>query len=73
MTAAKVTVRRTGTPSRPWEARCSACREERLHFVDGVGAVAVNTRGIGNRLWVLAMLAAGVHLRAVHPTPEETR
>lgn len=42
------------------------CRSEYIHLVDGFGAVAVNTRGIGNRLWVLAMLGAGVHLRVVH-------
>lgn len=56
-------VRRTGTPSRPWEARCRNCRTEQTYILPVVGAVGFNTRGMGNRLWVLAMLAAQEHLR----------
>lgn len=61
----KCTVRKTGTPSRPWEARCRDCfREgEKTYIVQPFGALGFNTRGMGNRLWVLAMLAVQEHLR----------
>lgn len=61
-----MTVRKTGTPSRPWEARCRDCRDEHVHLHPVVGAIAVNTRGMGNRLWVLAMLAVQEHRRKCH-------
>lgn len=62
----RMTVRKTGTPSRPWEARCPDCRGEHVHVHPAVGAIAINTRGMGNRLWVLAMLAVQEHLRKCH-------
>ena len=61
----RVSVRKTGAAVRPWEARCSVCRDDHIHLC-GVGAVAVNTRGVGNRLWELAMVAAELHLRECH-------
>ncbi len=57
-------IRKTGTPSRPWEVRCPDCRDERVHLHPAVGAVVVNSRGMGNRLWVLALLAVQEHRKA---------
>ena len=61
----RFTVRKTGASVRPWEARCDSCREETIHFTQ-YGAVACNTRGIGNRVWALAMLAGYAHLKEKH-------
>jgi hypothetical protein len=59
---ARMVVRRSGTLSHPWEARCRECSDEKTHLT-AFGAIAVNTRGIGNRLWVLAMYGTYIHTR----------
>jgi hypothetical protein len=64
--SARVSIRKSGAAVRPWEVRCSECREETLHFTP-FGAVAANTRGIGNRVWFLALLAGLLHLHEKHP------
>lgn len=70
---ALATVRRTGARAYPWEARCHLCTPETLHFPGGgIGAVAINTHGIGNPTWALAMRAVQEHLRLRHPTALQT-
>jgi hypothetical protein len=63
-----ISVRRTGARNWPWEARCRVHRDEELHLVDGIGAVEFNTRGVGNRLWIFAQIAADEHVKRHHPT-----
>jgi hypothetical protein len=63
--SARVAVRKSGSRLYPWQARCSVCRAETLHFTDA-GAVAANTRGLGNRTWPLALIAGLMHLRDHH-------
>lgn len=58
---ADISVRKTGSKSYPWEARCTEHRDEEMHLVAGIGAVQFNSRGVGNRLWLLAMIAAYEH------------
>lgn len=62
---ARFTVRKTGTARYPWEARCDSCREETLHLNE-FGAMACNTQGVGNRYWLLAMLAGYAHMKEKH-------
>lgn len=65
---ARFTVRKTWSKLFPWEAWCDSCREHTTHLTP-YGAVACNTRGVGNRLWVLAMLAGYAHLKEKHSVP----
>jgi hypothetical protein len=67
--SARIAVRKTGSRFYPWEARCSECRKEYL-YGSPFGQVAVNTRGIGNRFWALALFAGLKHLEREHHTPD---
>ena len=67
----RVSVRKTGHPNWPWEVHCPECCDQQMHFT-AMGVVAVNTRGIGNRTWEIAMLAASSHLKD-HMTDEDSR
>ena len=62
---ARFTVRKTGNKLFPWEARCDSCRGQTTYLTPH-GVVACNTRGVGNRLWGLAMLAGYTHLKEKH-------
>jgi hypothetical protein len=66
--SAPVVIRKSGARVMPWEARCRECGriETETYVFPHVGAVAFSTRGIGNRLWELAMLAALAHLHRHH-------
>lgn len=69
---ARVTVRKTGSRRFPWEARCNVCRHDHIHLLPDVGAVGMNTRGVGNRTWRLALVAGLAHLRGCHHRPGAT-
>lgn len=69
-----VSVRKTGSANYPWEARCSEhppgigkpAKNEKIYIHPVFGAVAFNTRGVGNRVWFLAQYAADRHIREFH-------
>jgi hypothetical protein len=72
MSAELIRIRKTGAKSYPWEVRCPRCRDPRTHFHPLTGAIAVNTRGIGNRTWFLAMLGAILHIKAHEEVDNDT-
>jgi len=65
-----MSVRKTGAQNFPWEARCSEHREEEMFLTRTYGAVEFNTKGVGNRLWILAMRAAEAHWNKYHKAPQ---
>ena len=71
MTALRVTlhavITRDGTPEHPWQTRCDLCTDEQIHTDPNLGALAVNTRGVGNRDAYRATAAALLHYEKAHP------
>jgi hypothetical protein len=58
----------SGAAGRQWEARCRTHPpglDAELYLTD-LGAVAFNTRGVGNRTRELAVLAASRHMKEKH-------
>lgn len=68
MVEARITIRKSGAGLWPWQARCSCIYrfDEETYVVPGVGVVGFNTRGIGNRTWAQAMIAAMRHIERRH-------
>lgn len=64
-----INVHQTGAKGYSWEARCSVHRNEETYLTN-YGAVAFNTRGVGNRKWEHAMAAACEHLKKYHTFPK---
>ena len=60
-------ITRDGTPEHPWQTRCDLCTDEQIHTDPNLGALAVNTRGIGNRDAYRATAAALLHYEKAHP------
>lgn len=66
LSGAPIRVRKSGAATYPWQAHCRLCDTDTLHVIEGVGAVAANTRGLGNRTHDRAIAAAHAHLLAEH-------
>lgn len=61
-----IRIRKNGTRLWPWQVSCSEHPEERIYISGQAGVVAINSHGIGNATWRLALYAAELHIEEQH-------